>query len=65
MHIYESDDTKHVTPCAEAILTERAMEILIGKGLMPVLSIKGRDAVRVPRFQSIAAPPAPLAGPWR
>jgi len=65
MHIYTSDGEKHVTPCAETILTERAMEVLIGKGLMPVISIKGRDAVRVPRFQSIADPPAPLTGPWR
>ena len=65
MHIYQSDGEKHVTPCAETILTERAMEALIGRGLMPVLSIKGRNAVRVPRFQSIAEPPAPLAGPWR
>ncbi len=65
MHIYTSDGEKQVTPCAETVLTERAMEILIGKGLMPVLSIKGQDAVRVPRFQSIAEPPAPLAGPWR
>jgi len=65
MHIYQSDGDKHVTPCAETILTERAMEALIGRGLMPVLSIKDRDAVRVPRFQSIAEPPAPLTGPWR
>jgi len=65
MHIYDSDGTKHVTPCAEAILTERAMEVLINKGLMPVLSVKGRDAVRIPRFQSIAEPPTPLTGPWR
>jgi type VI secretion system protein ImpC len=65
VHIYESDGDKHVTPCAEVILTERAMEVLISRGLMPVLSIKGRDAVRVPRFQSIADPPVPLAGPWR
>jgi type VI secretion system protein ImpC len=65
MHIYQSDGEKHVTPCAETILTERAMETLINKGLMPVVSIKGRDMVRVPRFQSIAEPPAPLAGPWR
>ncbi|MHC4494336.1 MAG: type VI secretion system contractile sheath domain-containing protein [Planctomycetota bacterium] len=64
MHIYQSDGEKHVTPCAETILTEPAMEILIGKGLMPVVSIKGRDAIRVPRFQSIAEPPAPLTGPW-
>jgi len=65
MHIYQSDSEKHVTPCAETILTERAMEMLIDKGLMPVLSIKSRDAVRLPRFQSIADPPTPLAGPWR
>ena len=65
MHIYQSDGEKHVTSCAETVLTERAMEVLIGRGLMPVLSIKGRDAVRIPRFQSIAQPPASLAGPWR
>ena len=65
MHIYTSDGEKHVTPCAETILTERAMEVLIDKGLMPVLSIKGRDAVLLPRFQSIAEPLSALAGPWR
>ena len=65
MHIYTSDGEKHVTPCAETILTERAMEVLINRGLMPVLSIKGRDAVLLPRFQSITEPLAPLAGPWR
>jgi type VI secretion system protein ImpC len=65
IHMYESDGEKHVTPCAETILTERAMEVLIGRGLMPILSIKGRDSIRIPRFQSIADPPAPLAGPWR
>jgi type VI secretion system protein ImpC len=65
MHIYTSDGEKHITPCAETILTERAMEVLIEKGLMPVLSIKGRDAVLIPRFQSIADPLSALAGPWR
>jgi type VI secretion system protein ImpC len=65
MHIYTSDGERHVTPCAETILIERAMEVLISKGLMPILSIKGQDAVRLPRFQSIAEPLSPLAGPWR
>jgi len=65
MHIYSSDGEKHITPCAETILTERAMDVLIEKGLMPVLSIKGRDAVLLPRFQSIADPLSALAGPWR
>ncbi|HIJ71899.1 MAG TPA: hypothetical protein HPP87_11125 [Planctomycetes bacterium] len=65
MHIYKSGDEKHVTPCAEAFLTERAMQILIDRALMPIISIKGRDAVLLARFQSVAEPPAPLAGSWR
>ncbi|MHC4648858.1 MAG: hypothetical protein ACYTBJ_25655 [Planctomycetota bacterium] len=65
MHVYKSGGETCVTPCAETYLTERAMQVLIDKGLMPVLSIKGQDAVRIPRFQSIAEPPAPLAGRWR
>ncbi len=65
MHVYKTNGETHVTPCAETFLTERAMEILIGKGLVPILSIKGRDAVRVARFQSIAEPSAPLAGRWQ
>jgi type VI secretion system protein ImpC len=65
VHIYDCDGEKRTTPCAETFVTERAAEILINKGLMPVLSVKGRDAIHLPRFQSIADPPAPLAGPWR
>jgi len=65
MHVYKSNSGTHVIPCAETFLTERAMQILIDNGLMPLLSIKGRDAVRVARFQSIAEPSAPLAGRWK
>ena len=32
-------------------------EDLIGSGLMPLLSIKGRDALRIGAFQSIAREP--------
>ncbi|HUW19425.1 MAG TPA: type VI secretion system contractile sheath large subunit [Sedimentisphaerales bacterium] len=65
MHVYKSAGETLVTPCAETILTERAMQVLIDKGLIPLLSIKGQDAVRIPRFQSIAERPTPLAGRWR
>ncbi|MBN2131069.1 MAG: type VI secretion system contractile sheath large subunit [Sedimentisphaerales bacterium] len=65
LHIYESDGQRHVTPCAETILTERATNVLINNALMPVVSLKGRDITRIPRFQSIADPPASLAGRWR
>jgi len=65
MHVYKSNGETHVTPCAETFMTDRAMQILLDKGLIPLLSIKGQDAVRVARFQSIAEPIAPLAGRWR
>lgn len=65
MHVYKSEGESHVTACAETYLTERAMQVLIDKGLIPLLSVKGRDAIRMPRFQSIALPPAPLAARWR
>ena len=65
MHVYSVEGEKQTIPCAETYLTERAMQALIDKGLMPLISIKGRDALRVARFQSIAKPAAPLAGHWR
>ncbi|HUT28284.1 MAG TPA: type VI secretion system contractile sheath large subunit [Sedimentisphaerales bacterium] len=65
MHVCKSEAETDVTPCAETFLSERAVRVLIDKGLMPVLSIKGQDAVRAPRFQSIAEPASPLAGRWR
>lgn len=65
IHTYDCDGEKRTTPSAETFLTERAAEVLINRGLMPVLSVKGWNAIHIPRFQSIADPPAPLAGPWR
>jgi type VI secretion system protein ImpC len=65
LHIYEAGGETHIIGCTEAPLTERAMQLLIDKGLMPILAIKGQDDILLPRFQSIAEPPTPLAGPWR
>ena len=51
-------------PCAEVVLSDRAAEIILDGGLMPVLSLRDQDVVRLARFQSIADPLAPLAGRW-
>jgi type VI secretion system protein ImpC len=64
VHSFVSDGEKQVKPCAEAWLSDRAGEVLQGKGLVPLLSIKGRDAARVGRLQSIHEPPAALRGQW-
>jgi predicted component of type VI protein secretion system len=63
-HVYDDAGEKRLQPCAEAALGERAAEALLGAGLMPLLSHRGRNAVRVMRFQSIANPAQALSGPW-
>jgi type VI secretion system protein ImpC len=64
-HTYRQDGESHMQPCAEVLMPERVMTALLGRGLMPLVSAADRPALRVARFQSIADPPAPLAGPWR
>ena len=54
VHKFEKSGDAIVKPCAQAWLTERAAQIMLGKGLMPVLSTKGRDAVRLEVLRSVA-----------
>ena len=63
-HTYRKDGETQLKPCAEVLLTEDAAEMLLDRGFMPLASIKGTDRVRLVRFQSVADPPAPLAGRW-
>jgi len=52
-------------PVAEALLTEFAGDRILDLGIMPLMSFKDQDTVRLMRFQSIADPLAPLAGKWQ
>jgi type VI secretion system protein ImpC len=65
LHIHSEQGETLVTPCAEVVFSERAMERALGLGLMVLLSFKDRDIVRLARFQSIADPLTQLAGPWQ
>jgi type VI secretion system protein ImpC len=65
IHVYETDGAPLLKPCAEVLLTERAAERVLEHGLMPLLSLRGSDVVRLARFQSLAAPLKPLAGRWK
>ncbi len=62
--IYEQEGSRHLQACAEVYLSERAGEAILTRGIMPLLSYQQRNAARLMRFQSIADPPAGLAGPW-
>lgn len=61
-HIYREDGEPTAKPCAEILMTERAAESLLDLGYMPLASLKNEPAALIVRFQSIAAPAAPLAG---
>ncbi len=49
-------------PCTERNLTQTKTQNAIARGLMPVVSVKGRDEVRLASFQSLAG--ETVLGPW-
>ncbi len=55
------DGETRVKPCAEVLLGVRAADRILDAGLMPLLSIRDRDAVRLGQLHSIADPLGPLA----
>jgi type VI secretion system protein ImpC len=63
-HVYEEEGESRSKPCAETLLTMEMAEKILEAGIMPLLSFKGRDIIRLARFQSIAFPSAPLEGRW-
>jgi len=64
LHIYGMAGQSESKPCAEALFTEDTVQRILEDGLIPLVSFKGRDSVRIARFQSIAQPPRPLGGRW-
>jgi type VI secretion system protein ImpC len=62
--VRKEDGESRLLPCAEVYMGERAAGALLDLGLMPFLSRADRNAARLLRFQSLASPPAALAGPW-
>ena len=65
VHVYkDADGDPQMKGCGEALLTQRAAERMLEKGLIPVVSFKGQDRIRVAGFQSVARPHRPLAGRW-
>ena len=64
LHMHTVDGDSSVQPCAEAWLTDRAAHAISAQGIMPLLSIKDRDMIRLGQFQSVTDPAAGLAGVW-
>lgn len=53
-YVMDIDGEKRLMPCAEANLSENAGERLLALGLMPLLSYKHRNAVRVMGLRAMA-----------
>ena len=64
LYVTEEAGDAVTLPCAEALLTVGAAEKILSAGLMPLLSFRDQDRVRLARLQSIARPFALLAGRW-
>lgn len=62
VHVYKKDGESAVKPCAEVLMTESQAEALMERGLIPLLSMKDSDRVRVAGFRSIAG--TSLGGRW-
>ncbi|MCO8120422.1 type VI secretion system contractile sheath large subunit [Stieleria sp. TO1_6] len=62
--IFDDEGEKQLKACSEVYLSERVAESLLDQGIMPLMSFKNRNAIRLLRFQSIADPLTGLSGPW-
>jgi type VI secretion system ImpB/VipA family protein len=60
IHHFIAEGETQVKPCAEAWLGERAAAEILSHGIMPVLSVRGRDAVQFLTLQALSNPPQPL-----
>jgi type VI secretion system ImpC/EvpB family protein len=57
---FSVDDEQRLQPCAEVCITDVGIDAILSRGIMPLVSFKDRNAVRLVRLQSIADPPAAL-----
>ena len=64
LHSYADAGESRLLAPSEAFLGERAVDAILQRGIMPFISNRRESTVRLARFQSVASPAAPLAGPW-
>ena len=64
-HCFESERGTQQTPSTLPTLAESDVSTLLQLGLMPLISLRGQDIVRIARVQSLSSPPTPLRGRWQ
>jgi type VI secretion system protein ImpC len=53
-HVYREGGEARLQPVAETFLSDRAVQAIADRGLIPLVSARDRNALRIPRFQSLA-----------
>ena len=64
LHMYKRDGQSVYQSCAEVQLSQNAAEALMEYGVMPVVSFKNLDRIRLGRLQSVSDPVTVLKGAW-
>lgn len=64
VHLYPAEDGVQTKAPTEIYLSHQSCDCLIEQGLMPLISFRDTDRIRLGIFQSIAFPPKSLTGRW-
>ncbi len=65
LYFYQEETETQSKSCAEIIMTQSNAELLVEQGLMPLISFRDSDRVRIGRFQSITFSESMLSGKWK
>lgn len=65
IHSFNDEGEFRIKTSTEINMTQTNCENLLNQGLMPIVSIKNSDNVRLMGFQSIALPSSSLKGRWK
>lgn len=64
MHLYKKDGETKIKPCAEVEMTQKGADKILENGLMPLISFRDSDRVKLGRLQSISDSSTSLRGKW-
>ena len=62
LHTFQSKGEAITRPCTEVLLSDHDCQALLEEGVLPLAAVKSSDAIMFPSMQSVADPPASLAG---
>ena len=62
--VFDEAGMSKILPGSEFVVTESLFEDILQSGLMPIISYRNSDKIRLARFQSIAFPNKRLKGKW-